>query len=63
MMNTNMPAEDLRRWAKQCDARARDPLATAHETECLIKMRNALLELADNQEWLDGHMAPLALAG
>jgi arsenate reductase-like glutaredoxin family protein len=63
VMNTNLSAAELRRWAEQCEARSRDSLATAQETERLLKMRDALLVLADNQEWLDGHKAPLAMAG
>lgn len=44
----------LRRWAMQCAAAADDPRASGDERERLLKMRKALLELADAQDWLDG---------
>ena len=53
-MNTNMSATELRRWAAQCDARLKDPMATGEETERLIKMRDGLLAVAETQEWLEG---------
>lgn len=44
---------DLRRWAMQCGAQA---LATAAgaERQRLLKMREALLDLADTEDWLRG---------
>jgi hypothetical protein len=53
-MNTNLSAADLRRWAAQCDARAKDPLASGHEHEHLVRMRDGLLEVAAQWDWLDG---------
>jgi hypothetical protein len=53
-MDTNISASDLRRWAGQCDAQAADPRASGDERERLLKMREALLTLAENQDWLDG---------
>jgi hypothetical protein len=53
-MNTNISAAGLRRWAAQCDERAKDPLTTGPEYERLMTMKNALLDLAETQEWLDG---------
>ncbi len=53
-MNTNISASDLRRWARQFDAQAIDPRATGDERERLLKMKQALLTLAENQDWLDG---------
>lgn len=44
----------LRRWAMQCAAEADDPLASGDERDRLLKMRTALLDLADMQDWLDG---------
>lgn len=44
----------LRRWAMQCAAEADDPHASGDERERLLKMRTALLELAETQDWLDG---------
>jgi hypothetical protein len=53
-MDTNISASDLRRWARQCDAQAADPRVSGDERERLLKMRDALLTLAENQDWLDG---------
>ena len=44
----------LRRWAMQCAAQADDPHATGDERDRLLKMRTALLELAETQDWLEG---------
>jgi hypothetical protein len=44
----------LRRWAMQCAAQADDPHATGDERDRLLKMRTALLELAQTQDWLEG---------
>jgi len=53
-MNTNMSAAELRRWAAQCDARAKDCLIAGEEHERLVKMRDGLLAVAESQEWLEG---------
>ena len=53
-MNTNLFAVELRRWAAQCDARAKDPLVSGEEHERLVKMRDGLLAIAGQQEWLEG---------
>lgn len=53
-MNTNLTAAELRHWAGQCDARAKDPLASGQEHERLVKMRDGLLAVAEQQEWLEG---------
>lgn len=44
----------LRRWAMQCAAQADDPHASGDERDRLLKMRTALLELAETQDWLKG---------
>ncbi len=56
-MNTNLSAAELRRWAAQCDARAKDPLASGDEYERLVLMRDGLLAVAEQQEWLEGNLA------
>jgi hypothetical protein len=61
-MNTNITAAGLRRWAAQCEERAKDPMTTGPEFERLTRMKAALLELASTQEWLDGQKPPLDLA-
>jgi hypothetical protein len=53
-MNTNLSAAELRRWAAQCDACAKDPLTSGQEHERLVKMRDGLLAVAEQQEWLEG---------
>ena len=61
-MNTNISAAGFRRWAAQCDERAKDPMTTGPEYERLMTMKTALLELAQTQEWLDGQRPPLDVA-
>jgi hypothetical protein len=54
MMQRETPnSADLRRWAMQCGARA-SAAACADERERLTRMREALLDLADNEDWLGG---------
>jgi hypothetical protein len=55
-MNTNMSAAELRHWAAQCDAQAKDPMISGDEYERLIKMRDGLLAVAESQERLEGHL-------
>lgn len=64
-MNTNMSAAELRRWAAQCDARLKDPLATGEELDLLVKMRDGLFAVAETQEWLEGKTSnkPFQTAG
>jgi hypothetical protein len=62
IMNTNISAEGLRQWAGQCESRAWDPMTTGPEYERLMTMKDALIALADAQEWLDGQKAPIAPA-
>ncbi len=61
-INTNISADGLRQWAAQCDSRAKDPMTTGPEYERLMTMKNALIALADTQEWLDGQKTPTAPA-
>lgn len=49
-----LSAADMRRWATQCEARARDPMITGDEYERLMRMREALLAVAESQDWLTG---------
>ena len=55
-----MPTEapTLRQWAMKCAAQADDPKTKPAERERLLKMRQALLELAAEQDWLDGRKKP-----
>jgi hypothetical protein len=55
-----MPTEasTLRRWAMECAAKADDPSIKPDERKRLLKMREALLDLANAQDWLDGRKKP-----
>ena len=55
-----MPTEapTLRQWATQCAAKADDPNTKPEERERLLKMRDALLDLARTQDWLDDRKMP-----
>ena len=53
----------LRRWAMQCASEADNPRASGDERERLLKMRTALLELADTKDWLDGQPNEFRLTG
>lgn len=53
----------LRRWAMQCASEADNPRASGDERERLLKMRTALLELADTKDWLDGQSNEFRLTG
>ena len=44
----------LRRWAMQCVEQANSPRVSGEERAHLMKMRDALLTLADTQDWLSG---------
>lgn len=50
-------AAELRRLAMQCSARAEQANCSASERERLLKMREALLDLAQNADWLAGRCA------
>jgi hypothetical protein len=42
----------------ECAARANDPKTKPADRARLLKMREALLELAKTQDWLDGRKIP-----
>ncbi len=56
-MNTNLSAAALRRWAAQCDTRAKDSLTSGQDYDRLMVMRDGLLAVAEQQEWLEGEVA------
>jgi hypothetical protein len=47
---------DFRLWAAQCAAKAASATTPA-DRDRLLKMRDALLALADNEDWLNGNVA------
>jgi len=53
-MNTNLSAAELRHWAMQCEAWRNDPMISGPEFERLTRMRDGLLVVAEQQEWLEG---------
>lgn len=54
-------AEELRRWAKQCAEKAEQIVLPLSERERLLKIKEALLALADNADWLSGRSHDVAL--
>ncbi len=52
-------SDELRGWAAQCREQANDGRISGEEREHLLKMCEALLVVADNQDWLDGKKKPL----
>ena len=54
-------AAELRRWAMECGARAYRPDCSAEDNVRLLTMRESLLALADNADWLNGKHADLRL--
>ncbi|MEJ2377158.1 MAG: hypothetical protein P8Y53_03715 [Pseudolabrys sp.] len=53
-MPDTLNAAALRRGAMQCAAKADDKGVSAQERERYLTMREALLVLADNADWLAG---------
>jgi hypothetical protein len=50
-------AELLKRWAMECADEAQKPRHNEEQRARLLKMREALLDLATTHDWLDGHPA------
>ena len=53
-MHIPVTSVDLRRWAMKCYDQATDPRASGYERDRLLRMRESLLALAENQDWLNG---------
>jgi len=53
-MHLTYTSVDLRRWAMECYAEATDPRASGDERDRLMRMRTALLALAEQEDWLAG---------
>lgn len=54
-------AEELRLWARQCAEKAEQVVSPRAERERLLNIRDALLALADNADWLSGRSPELNL--
>lgn len=52
--SNSISSADLRRWAMECYDQAINPRASGEERERLLKMRQSLLTLAGEQDWLNG---------
>jgi len=61
-MPDTLNATELWRWAMQCGARADASQCSAEERARLLTMRESLLALADNADWLAGKSGPAAAA-
>ncbi len=59
-MHDTLNAAELRRLAMQCAAQATEARCDPAERSRLLAMREALLALAENADWLDGKLAPQA---
>lgn len=53
-MPDTLNAAEMRRLAMQCAARASEPSCGAKERERMLRMREGLLEVAANADWLSG---------
>jgi hypothetical protein len=53
-MRNTLDAAELRRWAMQCAARASNEDCMSDERQRLLTMREALLSLAVDADWLKG---------
>lgn len=60
-MTDAMTSADLRRWAAKCVAEATNPRCSGDERAGLLKMRTALLQVAETQDWLDGRAEKVEL--
>jgi hypothetical protein len=50
----SLDSADLRRWAIACYDQANDARASGEERARLLRMRESLLLLANEQDWLNG---------
>jgi hypothetical protein len=63
IMPDTLNAAELRRWAMECGAQADSPNCSTEERTRLLTMRESLLALAENADWLAGKLAtPVAAA-
>lgn len=56
-MPDTLNAAEMRRLAMECAARASEPDCGTSERERMIRMREGLLEVAANADWLSGRCA------
>lgn len=53
-------ADELRQWAASCAEKAERVAEVRAERERLLEMKDALLALADNADWLAGRPVEMA---
>jgi len=61
-MPDTLNATELRRWAMECGAQAYMAGCNPEESTRLLKMRESLLALAENADWLNGKHSDLRLS-
>ncbi|HEX3726316.1 MAG TPA: hypothetical protein VHV08_08735 [Pirellulales bacterium] len=59
-MPDTLNAVEMRRLAMECAARAYDSPCKPDERDRMLRMREGLLALAVNADWLAGRVLPLA---
>ena len=59
-MPDTLNAEEMRRLAMQCAARAEESNVSEEERARLMRMREGLLEVAAAADWLAGRRGPIA---
>ena len=53
-MQIPVSSSDLRTWAQDCEMQSMKALTSGEERDRLLRMRDALLALAEEQDWLAG---------
>jgi hypothetical protein len=62
-MSPSLSSADLRRWAMRCATEAENLGTDEERRDRLLKMREALIVLADNEDWLAGVATHRAING
>ena len=59
-MPDTLNSSELRQWASRCQKEAADKWCAPDDRERLLIMSKALLELANNADWLEGKRTTVA---
>jgi hypothetical protein len=51
-------SSNLRSWAYDCEMQSKNAFTSGDERDRLLRMRDALLALAKEQDWLSGKKSP-----
>ena len=57
-MQIPVSSSNLRNWAQDCEMQSKKALTSGEERDRLLRMRDALLALAEEQDWLNGRRSP-----